>query len=141
MEEAAEYYIDSVLQSVADPAVDGTFVDDIGFGGEHAQMLITGLDRAATRGLALMALKRMPPDVVLPQVFMGLRGSDDDAPGRRIHLLLLAEAIGGDAIAHVIAGQMNASAVAVRRVAARPAGLTPPHPRHGTGLHVCGARV
>ena len=40
MEEAAEYYIDSVLQSVADPAVDGTFVDDIGFGGEHAQMLI-----------------------------------------------------------------------------------------------------
>ncbi|MEC9071768.1 MAG: hypothetical protein VX938_05280, partial [Myxococcota bacterium] len=81
---------------------------------EHAQMLITGLDRAATRGLALMALKRMPPDVVLPQVFMGLRGSDDDAPGRRIHLLLLAEAIGGDAIAHVIAGQMNASAVAVR---------------------------
>ena len=40
MEEAAEYFIDSVLQSVADPAVDGTFVDDIGFGGEHAQMLI-----------------------------------------------------------------------------------------------------
>ena len=40
MEEAAEFYIDSVLQSVADPAVDGTFVDDIGFGGEHAQMLI-----------------------------------------------------------------------------------------------------
>ena len=40
MEEAADYYIDSVLQSVADPAVDGTFLDDIGFGGEHAQMLI-----------------------------------------------------------------------------------------------------
>ena len=40
MEEAADYFIDSVLQSVADPAVDGTFLDDIGFGGEHAQMLI-----------------------------------------------------------------------------------------------------
>ena len=63
MEEAAEYSIDSVLQSVADPAVDGTFVDDIGFGGEHAQMLtdtrLTKQEVAAINNASLRTYARL----------------------------------------------------------------------------------
>ncbi len=36
----ADYVISSILQSVSDPAVDGTFIDDVGFGGEHPEMLV-----------------------------------------------------------------------------------------------------
>ena len=38
-QEAADYYISSVLASIAVPEVDGTFTDDVGFGGEHPEML------------------------------------------------------------------------------------------------------
>ena len=38
--DVADYVVSSILHSVSDPAVDGTFVDDIGFGGEHPEMLV-----------------------------------------------------------------------------------------------------
>ena len=40
MPAAADYVISSILSSVSAPECDGTFVDDVGFGGEHPQMLI-----------------------------------------------------------------------------------------------------
>ena len=86
---------------------------------EHVSMLFDALHDPRLRALALMALTRMPSEVVLDRLWDGLMGDESSSTTNRVRLLQLAERIGGEATASLIAGQLDHRSLAVRNQAVK----------------------
>ena len=83
---------------------------------EHVNLLVESLEQPGTRAIAMIALSRMPEDVVYPELIERLDGPDTLANlSARVHIVQLVERMGGQRGVQLLLAQLDATTLSMRQ--------------------------